>query len=207
MFSKFLNLSKEKQERILNASIKEFAQNGFVKASTNEIIKNAGISKGLLFHYFKNKKTLYLFLYDYCLDLCMKEFYNKINMDEPDIFTKLRECLFVKAKLIMKYPEFFLFIEVAYIETQNEVKTDLQLINESFIISMYAKLFHNIDASKFKEGLDIEKCINIIIWTIDGFGAAAIKKDKTLVSNKKSYEEAFAEAGVYIDILKNSFYK
>jgi len=207
MFSKFLNLPQEKQERILDAAIKEFAQNGFDKASTNEIIKEAGISKGLLFHYFKNKKTLYLYLYDYSMDLFMKDFYNKINMDETDVFIKLQECLVIKSELIMKYPELLVFIEVAYKETQNEVKSDLQLINESLIVSSYAQIFGNIDKSKFKDGLDIEKCINIIIWTIDGFRADAMKKDKLLVSNKEAYEKAFAEADVYMDILKNSFYK
>ena len=66
MFSKFLNLKPEKQERILEAAIKEFADKGFEKASTNEIVKEAGISKGILFHYFQNKKKLFLFVFDYC---------------------------------------------------------------------------------------------------------------------------------------------
>ena len=60
MFSKFLNLD-EKQDRILNAAIKEFAQKGYDSASTNEIVKEAGISKGLLFHYFKIKSSYFSF--------------------------------------------------------------------------------------------------------------------------------------------------
>lgn len=56
LFSKFLNLNPEKQDRILNAALKEFAQKGYQNASTNEIVKEAGISKGLLFHYFNNKR-------------------------------------------------------------------------------------------------------------------------------------------------------
>lgn len=61
MFAKFLSLDKEKQDRIINAAMKEFAQKGYDKASTNEMVKEAGISKGLLFHYFQNKKQLYFF--------------------------------------------------------------------------------------------------------------------------------------------------
>ena len=60
-----MSLSEEKQQRILNAALKEFAQKGYKNASTNQIVKEADISKGLLFHYFKNKKQLFLFLYDY----------------------------------------------------------------------------------------------------------------------------------------------
>ena len=78
MFSKFLNLKPEKQEKILEAAIREFADKGFEKASTNEIIKEAGISKGILFHYFQNKKNLFLFVYDYSVELCMDEFLKRL---------------------------------------------------------------------------------------------------------------------------------
>ena len=61
----FDRLNPEKKERIINAALKEFAQNGYEKASTNEIIKEAEIAKGSLFNYFNSKKELYLFLLDY----------------------------------------------------------------------------------------------------------------------------------------------
>mgnify|MGYP000914953748 CR=1 FL=1 len=69
MFSKFQSLKPEKQERILNAAIKEFAKKGYKNAVTDEIVKEANISKGALFHYFNNKRDLYLFLYDYSLEI------------------------------------------------------------------------------------------------------------------------------------------
>ena len=45
MYSKFLNLDKEKQDRIINAALKEFALKGYDNASTNEIVKSSEISK------------------------------------------------------------------------------------------------------------------------------------------------------------------
>ena len=58
MNEKFFEIKNEKQERILNAAIKVFALNGYRKASTDVIVTEAGISKGLLFHYFTNKLSL-----------------------------------------------------------------------------------------------------------------------------------------------------
>lgn len=49
IYQKFNSLEAEKQERIINTALKEFARNGYDKASTNEIVKEAGISKGSLF--------------------------------------------------------------------------------------------------------------------------------------------------------------
>ena len=50
MDDKFFDLKKEKQDRILNGALKIFALNGYKNGSTDVIVKEAGISKGLLFH-------------------------------------------------------------------------------------------------------------------------------------------------------------
>ena len=59
MNDKFFDLKREKQDRMINASLKVFAENGYRHASTDVIVKDAGISKGLLFHYFTSKMGLY----------------------------------------------------------------------------------------------------------------------------------------------------
>ena len=63
MNEKFFHLPEEKQERILNSGFRVFSQNSYKKSPMSEIADDAGISKSLLFHYFRNKKELYLFLW------------------------------------------------------------------------------------------------------------------------------------------------
>lgn len=55
----FYKLEPDKQQRILEAVLKEFATQGYDKASTNRIVQEAGIAKGMLFYYFKNKQELF----------------------------------------------------------------------------------------------------------------------------------------------------
>lgn len=205
VFSKFLNLEPEKQERIISAAIKEFAQKSYENASTNEIVKEAGISKGLLFHYFKNKKNMYMFLYDYCIDLYLREFYGKINLDERDIILRLRQSSAIKLELLKKYPNIFEFIEAAYFENSPVIKSEVAPKNEELINEGYAKLFGNIDTSKFKEGLDIKKIINIMLYTFNGFGDQLQKKGKIL--SNAEYKKLFAEFEEFIEIFKKCFYK
>ncbi|WP_454055152.1 TetR/AcrR family transcriptional regulator [Clostridium sp. Marseille-Q7071] len=207
MFSKFLNLDMKKQDRILNAAMKEFAQKGFEKASTNEIVKEADISKGLLFHYFKDKKNLFLFLYDHCIDVSTNEFYKKINLDEKDFFIRLNQMCVIKFELLNKYPEMFRFIETAYMETSKSVKKELDERKEKLIKINSIKVFEGIDLSKFKEDIDVKKAINVMIWTFQGLGDEALKKAKLLSLDKPDYSEVFAEADIYIDMFKNCFYK
>jgi AcrR family transcriptional regulator len=56
---RFNKLATKKQERILEAAAKEFAAHGFDGASLNQILDEAGISKGAAYYYFDNKADLY----------------------------------------------------------------------------------------------------------------------------------------------------
>lgn len=207
MFSKFLSIDIEKRNRILNAAMKEFAKNGYEKASTNEIVKESEISKGLLFHYFKNKKQLFLYLYDYCVELNMNEFYKKINLNESDFFTRLRQTQLIKMELLKKYPEIFRFIETAYLEDSSEIKQELEAKNKELMKKGVDVLFKGIDMSKFKDGIDIKKVINIVIWTLQGFANEVMTREKLSSSNQINYDNAFLEADEYLNMLKNCFYK
>ena len=207
MTSKFLNLHKEKQQRILNAALNEFANKGFDRASTNEIVKSAGISKGLLFHYFNNKKELYLFLHEYFIEILMKEFFTSEHFAERDVFERLKKIMISKSHLMKKYPEIFDFYMSAYIETSSEIKNELTSSHFDLMALSYSRIFENIDTSKFKEGIDMNKAIDIISWTLEGYGNQVMSGVKGLRNSEADFTREFAEADVYIDMLKRAFYK
>ena len=48
------------RQRILDAAMREFSEKGYDAASMNTICAENRISKGILYHYFKDKDTLYL---------------------------------------------------------------------------------------------------------------------------------------------------
>ncbi|WP_368491044.1 TetR/AcrR family transcriptional regulator [Clostridium sp. BJN0013] len=202
-----MSLSEEKQQRILNAALKEFAQKGYKNASTNQIVKEADISKGLLFHYFKNKKQLFLFLYDYCIELSMKEFYKQFNLDEKDFFIRLRQVQLIKLELLNKYPQILKFIEIVNVEKSNDVKNDLETINRETIDSASYKVFENIDVSKFRENVDVKKAVNVVMWTFKGFNEKLMEDAKLSPSRQIDYEKAVAEVNVYTKMLEDCFYK
>lgn len=54
----FENIRQERKQQILDAALEIFAKNGYYKASISQIAKEASISKGLLYNYFKNKEQL-----------------------------------------------------------------------------------------------------------------------------------------------------
>ncbi|CAG7626615.1 HTH-type transcriptional regulator BetI [Paenibacillus allorhizosphaerae] len=207
MFSKFLSLEPEKQERILNAAMKEFAQKGYKNASTNEIVTEANISKGLLFHYFNNKKDLYLYLYDYILDMLIREFFEKIRWDENDILMRLRHYSELKIEIIKKHPEMFNFTLSAYLEQSAEIKHELNRRNKDRAAALYDRLFVDFDTSKFKEGTDIQRAIQIMIWTFEGFSSREQQKINSITFDQHYYDEVMADLDQYLDVLRKTFYR
>ena len=55
----------EKEQKILDTSLKLFVERGFHGTTTSEIAKSAGVATGTLFHYFKSKEELIDRLYVY----------------------------------------------------------------------------------------------------------------------------------------------
>lgn len=56
----FMNIPREKREKILSVAVSEFAHNGFDNANINTIAKKAGVSVGSLYKYFDTKTDLFL---------------------------------------------------------------------------------------------------------------------------------------------------
>ncbi|WP_145950380.1 TetR/AcrR family transcriptional regulator, partial [Paenibacillus sp. Y412MC10] len=53
MFPLWLHETDQKKVRLLESALKEFSDKGYEQTSTNQIVKQAGLSKGMLFHFFQ----------------------------------------------------------------------------------------------------------------------------------------------------------
>ena len=58
----FLNLSKDKQKMLVEAAEREFSRVDFFSSSINQIIQDAGISRGSFYMYFEDKEDLYFYI-------------------------------------------------------------------------------------------------------------------------------------------------
>lgn len=80
----FEKLPIEKQARIVNASISEFAERDYETASMNKVVERAGIAKGSLFNYFKTKSSLYFHIYHLALGE-VKAYLRKVRDETTDL--------------------------------------------------------------------------------------------------------------------------
>ena len=206
IYSKFNNLKPEKQKQIINAAIKEFVRNGFEKASTNEIVKRANISKGSLFNYFNSKKDLYLYLIEYS-SKAIVNLNEEIDLSETDLFKRIERVALQKFYVQQKYPQAFEFLASTKQEESVEVKDIIKQRLNPIYNQAINKLYKDIDYSKFREGIDIEKAIEILNWTMFGVGEKGLKELFTFDDIGRFGEKYLEEWNVYAELLKYSFYK
>ncbi len=62
------NLDCETAVRIVDNATRLFSINGYAGTSIGEISKNSNLSRGILYHYFKDKDALYLYCAEQCVD-------------------------------------------------------------------------------------------------------------------------------------------
>ena len=110
MNENFFDMKKEKQDRIINGLLKGFGTYDYAHASTDEMVKAAGISKGLLFHYFGNKMGAYGFVYDYILRFWKMEQSEAVR-EEKSFMGYLEKREIARMKMLNSYPFWNLFIE------------------------------------------------------------------------------------------------
>lgn len=68
----FLNLDPEKQQRILEASVQEFAEHTYNEVKLSNIIKSSKIPRGSFYQYFEDKKDLFKYIFDKIAEEKMK---------------------------------------------------------------------------------------------------------------------------------------
>ncbi len=198
---KFINLDSYKQDNIINAALVSFGNSGYKKTSVNDIAVASNISKALVFHYFGNKKNLYLFLFDFCSSNITNAIKNKFDTRETDFFKKIKLIQDIKLSTIKKYPSLLDFLKCAYFESDEAVVRDIKTIHQKYVSMGFDTFFINTDFSKFKDDIDPKIVMKVITWCTEGY-VRDLSKTKEL--DVQGASQAF---DLYLTLLKNSFYK
>ena len=200
MNEKFFDLKKEKQDRMINAALKAFAVNGYKRASTDEIVKDAGISKGLLFHYFDTKLGLYEFVYDYSVRYIVMEMSAAISQKETDFYALYEQKEMCKIQALKNYPYMQQMINRSMQEDDAEAVTVIWERRDSYNQKI-AEIMSQADMTKFADNTDAGKLRKIMDFTIEGLMTERFREQAFDV------EKLMDEVKDYLAMLKKLTYK
>ncbi|HKL80122.1 MAG TPA: TetR/AcrR family transcriptional regulator, partial [Mobilitalea sp.] len=193
-----------------------FGECGYKKASVEQIIKEAGISKGSLFYYFESKKNFYLYLYEYCAAQ-MKQMIDVPSDDGlpayiqiTDFFERLRAVQLLKSKYTKEYPHAYLFMKNILTETSPVVHNEVKELIQTIIKERTVDFYYNLDEYKFKEGIDPKMVLQLLTWCSEGCANTIMIKHKAKhPSDQASYDfqEIVTIYNSYVELLRKNFYK
>lgn len=195
MNEKFFDLNREKQDRMINAALRVFAQNGYRHASTDVIVKEAGISKGLLFHYFTSKMGLFSFLFDYSVKYMLFEFDRLISQKETDYFVICKEMEKAKLNVLRSYPYMHEFIEKSLEEDQLDIIETIEISKNNYLETL-SKYYAQGSRSFLREDIAPNRLDALIRYTVDG-----LTKDQIRTGSFQP-EMLYEQICSYLDTIK-----
>ena len=207
IIARFESLEESKQHTIRQAALEEFAAHGYDKASTNRIVKAAGIGKGMLFYYFTSKQELYEYLVKYSLEFIQSQYLDKVDAGESDLIERLTQLARLKMEAQAENEEVFKFSAAFLQEGEPHLPKELAANIENMKQAGYKLMYEGIDRSRFRKDADPEKVFHLIRWSIDGYQQELLAR----LTGQKLAEIDFApywqEFYGYLAILKKSFYE
>lgn len=191
----------EKHNKIMTTAAALFAKQGYKKTTVDEIVAGAGISKGLFYHYFKNKQELYLHLYNTYVDILSNTIRQKVDLSEADFFLRLKQLTSIRLDFFSEHPNLWEFLYSAYYESHTDVEPLIREKNDTLLKNSYSGSAAGIDWSKLKKGLTPDKAIEIVTWLSEGF----VRKFSECSSIPgKELSDQFDE---YMECLKTGLYE
>ncbi|MCR5687331.1 MAG: TetR/AcrR family transcriptional regulator [Lachnospiraceae bacterium] len=199
MNSKFFDVKKDKQDKIINAALHVFTLKGYRDASTDVIVKEAGISKGLLFHYFSSKQGLYDFICDYSTKYMTLELTRTVKKSEKDVFGLMAQISQARVRVMKNYPFMPRFLKSLKNEDDPEAAEAIGTAVED-LERTYRNIYDKMDSSRLINPEELPKVIDIVEWVCDGFLNERFKKDDP------QPDELYEQYSFYLTMIRDHFY-
>jgi len=195
MNAKFFDLKKEKQDRMINAALKVFSLNGYRHASTDDIVQEAEISKGLLFHYFGSKAGLFAFVYEYSVRYMLLELSTKVSRKESNLFEVMKQIEMARMNAMKGYPYMQQFLNRCETEEVDEALLAMENM-QKLLKGEYDRINSQILYADFPAGVDGHKLQKMMELTIEGLLAEKFRGESF------QPEALYAEIAGYMDMMR-----
>jgi len=215
-YESFENLDENKKARIINAGFSVFAEHGYDKASVDDIVKLAGISKGSLFYYFKSKHNFFNYLIDCCLKITEKT----INVPDSegkasylkytDFFERINAIHLLKMKTNLEYPQMAAFMKKVIFDSSAVAQEAIKNIIQNYSGDRIKEFFAGLDLAKFKDGIDPMMVIQLLVWCSEGCVNQILMQHKMaggFGQSEPDFEQVIALYYKYVDLFRKNFYK
>ncbi|NLP28132.1 MAG: TetR/AcrR family transcriptional regulator [Clostridia bacterium] len=156
------------RQQIIKSAIAEFGLNSYGEGSLNAICKKGNISKGIIYHYFKDKDELYL--------ACVKECFNSLttflkseNISFNNVEEAIEKLLDLCHQFFKENPDFGNIFTNALLQPPKHLLKEIKEIKaelDKFNINFYEQVLENVN---LKSGVSREEAIEYFLIFQESF--------------------------------------
>ena len=205
-YAHFLRLEEVKRERILCAAYDEFLEKGYDKASTNSITQKAGISKGLLFHYFRCKESLFAFLMKDATRRIVSETLPDLPRADTDIFALIKSIIQIKIAICLRHPRETSFMLAAWkTSLPDSLRRELDKmvdLSGNYVDTLVCLL----DERLLREGVTKSVAVDIIAWVCEKYTDKMLANG-LLTPEAQSWQAIAEDLDAHLDALRFGLYR
>jgi len=167
----FSRLENDKQQRILDTAIEEFARHGFRQASLNRLVQQLGIAKGSIFQYFGNKEGLFHVIFDHAVEMVRRSLRQvKQETAEADFFERIRKSLLAGISFIDEHPRIYqIYLKMIFQEDfplRTAFLQQVHLFSAEYLRPMVQK---GLDRGELRQDLDPDMTVFFLDALMDRF--------------------------------------
>lgn len=124
--------NQQTRRRIMDSALNEFAQHGYEAGSVNSICAGQGISKGIIYHYFRSKDDLYLACVEECFQLLTQHLKSCLAAGQGPVEEQLEKYFAVRMNFFRENPVYQPIFCEASISPPDHLKDKIQDRKQAF---------------------------------------------------------------------------
>lgn len=152
----------QSRQKIMDAALKEFGGRSYGEASLNTICKEGEISKGIIYHYFKDKDALFLACVQECFDALTMYLKEHIRTADEDCTEGILKQYFdTRMAFFLEHPEYRKLFYGAVITPPPHLAGEIRGMRKTFEELNVSILTGILSKVPLREGMSIEEVIHI----------------------------------------------
>ena len=205
----FHRISEEKQNKILESALNEFARYGFSEANINKIAARANISVGSIYKYFSDKQTLYMTVVNYSVDT-LRDVLKQITDEDDNLFLIIEKIIRAIQKYSRTHGDLFKLYNEMTAENNSELTWKTAGSVEGVTADLYASLIEkaqkqgivkeNINPRYFAFFLD-----NLFVMLQFSYSCDYYKERLKMFVGENAFEEDDSLCNQLIQFIKGAF--
>ncbi|MCY1713296.1 TetR/AcrR family transcriptional regulator [Caproiciproducens galactitolivorans] len=159
----------QSRQRILEASLREFSAKGYDGASLNTVCTKNDISKGIIYHYFKDKDEIYLFCVQECFEKLTSYITDAIKGMAGSVEQRLRGYFDARLRFFAENPLYLGIFTDAALNPHDSLLGDITEARKAFDELNISVLTGLLESTTLRKGVTVSAVVEDFRMYMDYF--------------------------------------